>query len=268
VQTATTRIVSILWIAGLTLLMVPGRSRGAGPTSRPADFKVFDNLHAEGKPDLTAAGLLGCNIVYDGYVWPGGEKSASFGRMPDETAYKTAVRSHTTRPGPVVLDVETLALSGKPDVVAAHFQLFNTLARWTHEAVPGHVVGYYGHGLFPEEPGKEYAAQAQHLAGAVDAFFPSMYTFDANRDGWKRKADRLLKQARQLAPGKPVYYYLWPQFHGGTHAVLPVDQWSFELETARDLGADGVVLWSGSAAPPWDPNAAWWKATVVFVKQR
>ena len=237
----------------------------AAPASRPSAFVVFDHLSNAGKPDLTRDGLAGCNIVYGP-----GRKGADYGKMPEEAAYKATVRARVTRPGPVVLDFEGLKLSGKPEVVAAHFDLFLTLVRWTHEAAPGRVVGFYGHGLFPEEPGKEYAADAAKLAGAVDAFFPSMYTFDANRDKWKAKADQLLRQARAIAPGKPVYFFLWPQLHDGNHDVLPADQWTFELETARDLGADGVVLWSSGTkmSPPWDPAAPWWQATLAFMKHR
>ncbi len=240
------------------------------PTTRPAPFVVFDNLFNQGKPDLTDAGLAGCNIVYSGHVWPGAEKGPDYGKLPDEAAYKRAVRSRTLRPGPVVLDFEGLSLSGNPAVARAHFDLFLTLVRWTREAALGHVVGFYGHGLFPEEPGRPFAAEAAKLAAAVDAFFPSMYTFDGNRDRWKARAQTLLRQAHAIAPGKPVYLYVWPQLHGGKHDVLPADQWTFEMETARDLGADGVVLWSssGKMSPPWDEAAPWWTATKSFIAHR
>jgi hypothetical protein len=246
-----------------------GLARAGEPSSsRASSFTIFDNMFYPKKPSLVADGFKDCNIVYAGYVWQGAEKSPTYGDMPDEATYKKTVQAHSTKPGPVVLDFETLRLSGKPELVEAHFKLFMTLVKWTHEAAPGHVVGFYGHGLFPEQPAKEYAQQARQLADAVDAFFPSMYTFTEDRDGWKKKAEGLLQQAHQIAPGKPVYFYIWPQFHGGTHEFLKGDQWAFELQTARDIGADGVVFWSSSKSPPWDVNAPWWQETLKFLKQQ
>ena len=256
-----------LSFAAMASLVIGAASSAAGQASRPSRFEIFDNLHNPNKPDLTSAGLGGCNIVYAGHVWPGAEKSPAYGTLPAEAAYKGAVRAQTKVAGPVVLDFEKLALSGQPEVAQAHFELFMTLVRWTHEAVPGHPVGFYGHGLFPEAPGKEYAAQAARLAASVDAFFPSMYTFDTNRDAWRKKAEGLVLAAHRIAPGKPVYFYVWPQFHGGTHAVLSGDQWAFELDAARDVGANGVVLWSGTRTPPWDDAAPWWQATLAFLKR-
>jgi hypothetical protein len=255
-------------VAALICGVFATQSNADETTSRPAEFKVFDNLFYPKKPDLSSDGFLQCNIVYAGHVWKGAEKSPDYGKIPDEDAFKQVVKARTKGPGPVVLDFETLRLSGKPDVVEPHFKLFITLAKWAHEAAPGHVVGYYGHGLFPELPGKEYGKETEALTAAVDAFFPSLYTFNEDRDAWKKKAEGLIQLAHKIAPGKPVYLYVWPQFHGVPHGFLTGDQWAFELAASRELGANGLVMWSSSMAPAWDVSWPWWNETLKFMQQK
>ena len=178
------------------------------------------------------------------------------------------------RPGPVVIDIEYVYLStthGTTDAeVKLHFELFITLARWAREAAPGHAVGYYGHGLFPEEPGREYTAETARLTAAVDAFFPSLYVHgNETPKKWQEKMQFLIQKAHQLAPGKPVYPYLWPQYHeGGPRALefVDADYMKLQLATARDAGAAGVVLWSGRK-PDWK-DAPWLQAMLKFVADK
>jgi len=229
---------------------------------------VFDNLSYANKPDLSGAGLIPSTVIYK----RGEMKSAiAAGRLPDEAQFKETVKKRAAgRPGPIVIDIERLYLSqthGATDAeVRFRFKLFITLVQWTHEAAPGHLVGYYGHGLFPEEPGKEYAAETRDLIAAVDAFFPSMYVHGSQtRAQWTEKMQYLMQQAREIAPGKPVYPYLWPQYHeGGPKALEFVDgnYWKYQLETVHNFGADGVILWSGTQA--WK-DAPWWQVTLRFV---
>jgi len=243
-----------------------GTGKVAVPAGKP--FMVFDNLSYANKPDLSGAGLIPSTVIYK----RGEMKSAiAAGRLPDEAQFKETVKKRAAgRPGPIVIDIERLYLSqthGATDAeVRFRFKLFITLVQWTHEAAPGHLVGYYGHGLFPEEPGKEYAAETRDLIAAVDAFFPSMYVHGSQtRAQWTEKMQYLMQQAREIAPGKPVYPYLWPQYHeGGPKALEFVDgnYWKYQLETVHNFGADGVILWSGTQA--WK-DAPWWQVTLRFV---
>jgi hypothetical protein len=237
-------------------------------TARLRTFTVYDNLGYGGKPDTTPLGLLNCNIIYQGrIIWKDGNRT---NLVPDEAAFKALVRDKARKPGPIVIDIEGVPLSGERKQVAKHLRLFLDLVKWAHEAVPGCVVGYYGHGLFPEKPGKEYAAEAKQLAAAVDAFFPSMYTFNDSRDAWTKKLESLVEEAHRIAPGKPVYPYVWPQYHEGTPKALQFisgDYWSFQLNTARECGADGVVFWSSSKVR-WPDNAEWWQATLRFMAEK
>ena len=109
---------------------------------------------------------------------------------------------------------------------------------------------------------------AQELARHVDAFFPSMYTFDDNHGAWARRAATEAAEDRALVAGKPVFFYLWPQYHDSTPKQLQyIDAafWQFQFSTAyRD--ADGLVLW-GPSRFPWDESSGWWAATLEFIGQ-
>lgn len=232
-------------------------------------FELFDNMAYAGKPDLTTNGLVSSSVIYYRGDW---KAAIAAGQLPDEESFKQAVRRRAAgKPGPVVIDIEYVFLSptrGTTDAqVKQHFKLFITLAHWAHEAAPGHLVGFYGHGLFPEEPGQTYAAETRQLIAAVDAFFPSMYSYgNQTPDQWQKKLQHLIAQAHALAPGKPVYPYVWPQYHEGSPKALEfldADRMKFELAAARDCGANGVVFWS-SSKPRWNVEAPWWQATQSF----
>jgi hypothetical protein len=251
------RVLKITWIVGTLALLVGMAALNVSAKSKlapaaattepekPKDFRVFDNMAYKDQPDLTQQGLTHCNIIYDVHPKPG--------HMPDEQTVKDEVtKKLKDTPGPLVFDIED----------SNDWSAFVTLVKWTHEAVPGSVVGFYGHGTETDE-----------LAKAVDAFFPSDYTFSDNRAGWKSKLEHDIKQAHSKGSGKPVYPYLWPQYHHGTKKswkFLDGDYWLFQLQTARESGADGVVLWGnsvlkGKPQPPWKDDAPWWQSTVKFL---
>lgn len=246
---------------------------GAARPQPAKPFVVFDNMFYQGKTNLSGLGLIPSSVIYDNREL---KAAVASGGLPDEASFKNSIRERAAgRPGPIVIDIEYVYLSrthGTTDAeVKRHFALFITLAKWAHEAVPGHLVGYYGHGLFPEEPGREYAAEMRELIAAVDAFFPSMYVHGNQTAGqWREKLQFLVRQAHEIAPGKPVYPYLWPQYHeGGPKALEFVDgdYMKFQLETARACGVDGVVFWSG-ARPGWataGDNTPWLQAVLKFV---
>jgi hypothetical protein len=259
-------LAGVVWLAGAGVVRaedVAGKAAG-----RP--FEIFDNMHYAGKPDWSGAGLVPNCVIYGTHAW---KKLIEAGQMPDEAAYKELVRkSAAGQPGPIVIDVEYVFLSrtkGTTDEqVKQHFELFIKLAQWAHEAAPGHLVGYYGHGLFPEEPGPEYAVETKRLLAAVDAFFPSLYVYgDVPPAKWQEKLQTLVREARQIAPEKLVYPYLWAQYHEGRPKALkfvPADYVQFQLDQCRASGADGVVFWSGGK-PAWTAamNDAPWLRTVL-----
>ena len=152
-------------------------------------------------------------------------------------------------------------------VGARNLHVLATLADWTRADAAGKIVGYYGYNTLTGVPPAN-RSYAQQLARRVDAFFPSMYTFDDNQAAWATRAQTEAAEDRALAAGKLVFFYLWPQYHDGTprqFQYIDASYWRFQLNTAyRD--ADGIVLWCPSRFP-WDETSGWWTATLEFIQQ-
>ena len=111
------------------------------------------------------------------------------------------------------------------------------------------------------------------LAKDVDAFFPSLYTFYADRNGWVRYATAQINEARRYGGGKPVFVFLAPQYHESNKILggrfIEPKYWKLQLETASQQ-ADGIVIWGGWKNGPaeWDEAAPWWKATKEFLREK
>jgi hypothetical protein len=227
-------------------------------------FPVYDNMFFVGKPDTSAAGLVGSNVIYGGKIWPHHEH---YGVLPGRQAFAALVAEHSVEPGPIVLDIERLPLTGDRVTVLQRLGVFATLADWARAAAPGRVVGYFGYNTLTDvAPGaRRYAIE---LARHVDAFFLPMYTRDDDRAAWVRRAKAEIREARRFAKGKPVYFYLWPQYLEHTPKAfqwIGGADWRFQLDTAfRE--ADGIVIW-GTRHYGWDASSGWWDATVAFMRQ-
>jgi hypothetical protein len=60
-------------------------------------------------------------------------------------------------------------------------------------------------------------------------FFSILYTFYADRQGWVAYAIAQISEARRKAKGKPVYAFIWPQYHESNQLLggqfLDADYW-------------------------------------------
>lgn len=231
--------------------------------ARDRTFIVYDNMFYRGKPDTAKEGLVASNILYESLIWPDHKR---VGVLPKREDFVKLVRSSVANPGPLVIDVEDLPLSGDPQTAHAHMEVLAMLAVWAHQAAPKKVFGYYGTHTLTGVKGP-FLKEARELARHVDAFFPPMYTFDDDQEKWGQRAQQELDEAHQLGPGKPVYFYLWPQYHDRTpkeFQFVSADYWKFQLETAHRL-VNGVVLW-GPSKFDWDNQTGWWSETQAFMK--
>jgi hypothetical protein len=248
----------------LTAAVLAACGVGAGEKQLPPHgFAVYDNMFYRGKPDTAKVGLTPSNIVYESEIWPHGVNE---GVLPPRDVFAALVREHAANAGPLVLDIERLPLKGAPELVQQHLETLTTLAEWAKAAAPGKPLGYYGTGTLTRVP-PQNIADAKALARHVDALFPPMYTFDDDREAWAKRAEAEAAEARALAPGKPVFFYLWPQYHDGTakqFQYVDGDYWAFQLRTARRY-ADGIVIW-GPARFDWNTASGWWQATEAFMR--
>jgi hypothetical protein len=226
-------------------------------------FPIYDNMYYKGKPNTSMNGLVVSNILYENKIWP---NKQDVGILPDRRAYQSLVRKFISNPGPLVIDIESLPLKGSPEVARHNMQTLATLADWAREAAPGKKIGLYGTNTLSKVLPASLPL-AHELARHVDAFFPPMYTFDDDRSLYEKRAQETATEAHGLAPGKLVYFYLWPQYHDGTPKAfqyVDASYWKFQLETARHY-SDGIVLWSPSRYD-WSDATGWWAATVQFIR--
>ncbi len=267
-------------------------------TSAPPVFPVFDTSFFSGKPDTKQFGLQPMRIVDRGWESPDGFKN-----LPDEASFKNVMRKLELEDAvtPLVINIEswTFACKDANGVATGTPDKFETIIKWTREAAPKLKIGIYlvapirnyRDTLLPETDPKYIAWQQnndcyQKVVDKLDFLLPSLYAFYPDSDpkrgqefvnGWVKYATANLKEARRLAKGKPVYPFLWMQYHssnseGYAHKLISGSFWKLQLETVKKL-SDGVVLWGTIKTNtetlfepmPWDENSEWWLETQKFV---
>lgn len=269
---------------GIALLIFCFRPSYAQPQSPEKAFKVFDaTLYAQ-KPDLSVYGLLPITVVYPdsfGMEWYRQNNQ----EVPNKAVVQAVAHGVLSKGNPVVLDIEHWRVWGEKRVIQENLKKYMTILQWMKEIAPSLAFGYYGlpplrnYGAVQNElKTGEYKAwmwgndQLKPLAEAVDALYPSLYTFYEDRAGWRKFALGQIAEARRYGGDKPIYVFLWPQYHEVNKALagtyLPEDYWRLQLQTAREY-ADGIVIWGGwgnnHRPAAWDDAAPWWRVTKEFL---
>jgi len=238
---------------------------------------VFDGMLFSQKPDLSAWGIKPIAVI-DVEKWS--KASAAADGLPTQSAIGDALRVRKGSIELIALDLEYLPMSGANDLVNQSVEKFSTILSRTKSAAVNSLIGYYGAPpirdywrAIKSPNSSEYKAWQSEddlwraLADRVDVLFPSLYTFYDDRDGWVRFATANLSEARRLAGGKPVYAFIWPQYHESNKDLkskfIPEDFWRLQLDTVAEY-ADGVVIWGGFQHR-WDAEAPWWRATQDFI---
>jgi len=252
----------------------------ASPRGEPKrEFLMFDATFYKQKPDLRRYGVKPVSIVMWGMLWPPGGDIAN---LPDRERVRRVAVEASRSAGITVLDIEHWLLSGDPAKVQESIRKYETLVQWFKEAVPSGKVGYYGvaplrdywTSLQPVDSRRYLAWQKQNdgmapVARAADILCPSVYTFSEDQNDFAKYAVAQIQEARRYPGGKPVYVFLWPQYHptdkqlAGTY--VSGEYWRMELEIARKY-ADGVVIWGGYQQS-WDDTAPWWLETRQFLQK-
>jgi len=249
-------------------------------------FTVYDGLSFIKKPDLTQYGLKPNQIFYESDLFPLGQDS-----QPNEAAVRAAARrlfdSGYPFDEPVQLDIERWEWDthwATEAVAADSLKKLIQVIQWFKNEAPQYTkVGYYAAG-----PNRQYWA-AQDPAPSNPAFvkwqgsndflfpliaekgalYPSLYTFYNDRDGWVKYAKANIAEAKRIAGGKPIYVYLWPRYHdGGNMGQIYIDYefWKLQLQTVKEAGADGVIIWGGYKEQ-WTGDWPWWQATIAFLAE-
>ncbi len=247
-----------------------GSRAAVGQSGHP--FTIFDGLLYKDKPDLRAHGLV--PIDGSGELWRPGVSTDNV----DEIRIRSIFEPFRNSSGFYYIDIENWPLQSVPaDTRRQNIEKLTRVIDLARRTAPNLHIGLYG--LLPgiaywpliRHDGDYYKwlevnSQLELLAKHVDAVFPSLYTFYADLEGWKNYARQTLTEARRY--GKPVYAFLWPEFHDSNPELgghqLPTAFWRAELELCTEL-ADGIVLWGGWKQQ-WNEMAPWWQETLVFIK--
>jgi len=247
-------------------------------------FPVFEALLYRNKPDLAKLGVAPVNIAYGSDLWGEAESRQE---IPRQDRIDKIVREGASG-GRLIIDIEHWPLRGDRVIVTESIQKYVATLQRFRAAAPSWKIGFYGtvpqrsywQALAPENSNRYRRWQrendtAREIADHADILFPSLYTFYAYKRGWVLYATANLREARRIAPQKPIYCFLWPQFHDSTrlaYEFIPVEYWREELQTCRRL-ADGLVLWGGVGENrqmnrylEWDNDAPWWRATMQFIQ--
>jgi hypothetical protein len=265
--------------ASLFFSFTPTLLHGAG--TAPSPFLVFDGTLYRNKPELSHYGVRPSNIIYAGQLW---DQNESKNKAPHKDTVRRLAAEAAKLNANVVIDIEHWPLKGTDQEVAKSVAKYAQVVEWFRFYEPRLSLGYYG-----EPPIRDYHRAIKDpntvgygewqrendrlvsLSMHVDAIYPSLYTFYSDRDEWKKYAIAQLREAKRY--GKPVYAFLWPQYHESNRLLggryIAPDYWQVQLETVRQY-ADGIVLWGGwgSDGPAeWDEKAPWWVATKNFMRQ-
>jgi hypothetical protein len=187
---------------------------------------------------------------------------------------------------PYILDIECWDVRTLDDTIAnKNIDKYILVIDTLKQARPDLKFGYYG--VLPD---RDYGApvsgnvgsiaqweyrnkRLKRLAAHVDVVCPSLYTLTDSQAGWKVYATENIKRAREYS--KPVYPYIWPQYHNGNVLLggknIPGEFWQKQLELVYQQ-ADGVMIWGGfnaqkefHGAMEWNENDLWWQVTRQFI---
>lgn len=246
-----------------------------------AGFRLFENMgYREGRPDLLKRyGIEHIGIWYGGSMWPGGTPGHGDFSLPSRVTIEGLAKRQSS--GHCVLDIEHWPVDGGESEMSSSMENYLTVLDWYKSASGSDKsVGYYGvvpiRDYWSVLRGRDGAWKKKNdrlrpLADAVDALYPSVYTFYDDREGWVRYAEAQIAEARRVGgSSKPVYAFLWPEYHPSNKDMkgrpIEPEYWRLQLETMRGV-ADGVVIWTLNRAkdvafreiPPW------WQSTVEFI---
>ncbi len=261
-------------LLAMTLLLgLAAGCRTAHAPAAPRPFTVYNALLYRQQPDFAGLPFPRIRLVYGQELWAKGIDRA----QPDLATVQTTITALPKLDAPVVLDIEHWPVHGDEATVAASLAKYLEVLRAARGARPDLAFGYYGVAPLRDywtpvskDPAKLAAWRTANervtpLAKEVDAVFPSLYTFYDDPAGWEVYARANLAAARRY--GKPIYAFLWPQYHDSNKQLagqdLPADGWARQLAVCREL-ADGVVIWGGYQQD-WDEQAPWWQATRRFL---
>jgi hypothetical protein len=275
------------WVAASAAALLFFLGATSAQCEQRRHFPIYEALLFTGMPNFAGLGILPIRVVDAHELWTAGADS---GAVPLDRDIRAIAAGGAGPAGMIVVDIENWDTTGPLATIRASREKYIQTLDRLRAAAPGIKFGLYS--VLPDRvywPAQKPRDSAEYLGWQktndaaspivphVDALFASLYTFYPDQEGWVHYAAENLREARRISQGKPVYCFLWPQYHDSAstpYALLDGGYWMTELETCGKL-ADGIVIWGGFRIEgpkfeplAWDPDAPWWKATVEFARRR
>jgi hypothetical protein len=258
--------------------------------SAPAPFIYFDEARIG---DLTSFGMPPILVLYRSQLHPGGDQSLP----PNPTFIRNSFASLFATFGdvPVVLDLEGYYQGGGSQAIPAnriaYFETFIDIAHeyWSDVGLYAGIPERYTLYLTQPTGGATYTQRyndwvarcqsCQVLFDKVNTIYPSLYFLNPThlnstlRDIWYQDNYTI---CQQLAPGKPVYPFMWPLYQISVpevnlrHTDIPGAYWRSALEKVYTIypGA-ALFLESGYQDPrTQNPVPGWWTENVDFCSDK
>ncbi|MGE0643573.1 MAG: hypothetical protein AB7P24_07885 [Nitrospira sp.] len=272
-----------LAVVGVCGVSLPSDSVTTMAVAAQRPFVVFDATLYKNKPPFNGYPIRPIKLIYDSRLFPKGHNRAA---LPPEETVRSAAKELDGVSDRVVIDIEHWPLKGDPKIVKENVDKFLAILSWIKDETPGIQIGAYGTVPLPDYwrairgPGhKDFHAWQQdndrldQMATQLNALYPTLYTYYPDRQGWVRYAVAQLTEAKRKAMGKPVYAFLWPQYHDSNKKLrlqpIEPEYWELQLETVYQH-ADGVVIWGGwgdKGPESWNEEAPWWNVTKRFLNR-
>ncbi len=243
-------------------------------------FKIFNALLYKDLPNMQDMCIQDINVVYAWKFFPRGHKKNPYA-MPSNDAINKVANNAKKQDLLTVIDIEHWGLKNKNDAEKS-VKNYTDVVKQLKKQLPELKIGYYG--VVPivdfsraksDVVKSKYMSwvkdnnRVKPIANIVDAAFPSLYTINSNSKSWLSRAKAHIGEARRLAKNKPVYPFVWPNYHrqGGRYPKgyeVEKKYWRLQLEFLRK-NADGIVLWGGYKQT-FNSRMEWWRETQEFLK--
>ncbi len=276
----------------LIVLMLLCSVASAKKCCNRTEFRVYDATAYRDKPDLSAYGIHYLPAVSS--FW---RPKPPQNLPPSSSMVRRAIgiddmdqdgKIKASNRKDIYINVEHWPIRGDINEVYESLTKYKEVIKKVKAELPGALIGLYSlmpirdywRAIKPEESAefktwREENNRLSTLVSEVDFLLPSLYTFYPDEDGWEKYAISNLLEARRISQGKPVYAFLWPQYHDSNFLLnsqyIPRKFWRKQLEIAKKY-ADGVVIWGGWSfrGKPhileWKNDMGWWQETLDWLR--